>query len=65
LIKTAGLRELPELVRQSKEYAAALLGRGLRGQYFPLKKHDHFSILEEPGRPDGAVVSMLKEWAWR
>jgi arylformamidase len=61
LVVTVGLGELPELVRQSEEYAAAWTARGLRGCYLPVPKHDHFSILEELAQPTGAILGALKE----
>ena len=63
LVVTVGLGELPELVRQSEEYAAAWTTRGLRGRYLPVPKHDHFSPLEELARPDGAILGALEEMA--
>ena len=60
LVVTVGLGELPELIRQSEEYAAAWKKRGLAGRYLPVAKHDHFSILEELARPDGAILEALK-----
>jgi arylformamidase len=63
LVVTVGLGELPELVRQSEEYAAAWQARGLRGRYLPVPKHDHFSILEELAQPKGAILGALKEMA--
>jgi arylformamidase len=63
LVVTVGLGELPELIRQSEEYAAAWTGRGLVGRYLPVAGHDHFSILEELTRPDGAILEALKALA--
>jgi acetyl esterase/lipase len=63
LVVTVGLGELPELIRQSEEYAAAWREHGLVGQYLPLARHDHFSVLEELARPDGAILAALKELA--
>jgi acetyl esterase/lipase len=63
LVVTVGLGELPELVRQSEEYAAAWTARGLPGRYLPVPAHDHFSILEELARPKGAILEALKELA--
>jgi arylformamidase len=65
LIVTVGLGELPELIRQSEEYAQAWSKRGLPGRYLPLPAHDHFSILEELARPDGRLLAALKELALR
>ena len=63
LVVTVGLGELPELVRQSEEYARAWTARGLRGRYLPVPKHDHFSILDELAKPTGAILAALKEMA--
>ena len=59
LIVTVGLGELPELIRQSQEFATAWQNRGLPGQYLPLAGHDHFSILDELARPEGRLVAAL------
>jgi acetyl esterase/lipase len=63
LVVAVGLGELPELIRQSEEYAAAWLARGLPGRYLPLAGHDHFSILEELARPGGRLLAALEELA--
>ena len=64
LVVTVGLGELPELIRQSEEYAAAWQRKGLRGRYLPLAKHDHFSILEELAQPGGAILKALEALAF-
>ena len=63
LVVTVGLGELPELIRQSEEFATARQHRGLPGQYLPLADHDHFSILDELARPDGQLVTAMKTLA--
>jgi arylformamidase len=63
LVVTVGLDELPELIRQSEEFAAAWQKRGLPGRYLPLPGHDHFSIVDELATPDGQLVAALKELA--
>jgi acetyl esterase/lipase len=63
LVVTVGLDELPELIRQSEEYAGAWRRHGLEGSYLPLPGHEHFSILEALARPDGAIFSALKALA--
>ena len=63
LVVTVGLSELPELVRQSEEYAAAWMARGHLGRYLPDPAHDHFSILEELARPKGMILAALREMA--
>lgn len=56
-----GTGELPELQRQSIDYATAVQRAGARARLRPLVGHDHFSILEELARPDGAIVRALGE----
>jgi acetyl esterase/lipase len=63
LVVTVGLGELPELIRQSQEYAEAWQRAGLPGRYLPVDKHDHFSILEELASPTGALFAALKTLA--
>ena len=63
LVVTVGLGELPELIRQSVEYAEAWSQQGLPGRYLPLANHEHFSILEELARPEGAILAALKNLA--
>ena len=59
LVVTVGLGELPELIRQSEEYARAWRRHGLPGEYLPVPRHDHFSILEELARPEGKILGAL------
>ena len=61
LVVSVGAQELPELVRQSEEYAKAWTASGLAGAYLPLAGHDHFSILEELARPDGKLTQALQD----
>jgi arylformamidase len=63
LIVTVGLGELPELIRQSQEFATTWQKRGLPGQYLPLPGHEHFSILDELAGPDGKLVAAMKTLA--
>lgn len=63
LIVTVGLGELPELIRQSEEFATAWQKRGLPGRYVPLAGHDHFSILDELARSDGKLLATLRTLA--
>src|SRR5262245_18851578 len=57
-----GERELPELQRQSREYFAAWQGAGLPGRLVALDR-DHFSILDELERRDGALTRLVCELA--
>jgi arylformamidase len=59
LIVAWGAAELPELCRQSREYAAAWKAQGLPGSALPIEGAEHFSILEELARPDGRLTQAL------
>jgi arylformamidase len=54
-----GAAELPELKRQSEDYASVARGRGLPVTLTTLPGHHHFSILDELARPDGALTDAL------
>jgi len=58
---SVGAEELPELVRQSSEYADALRAAGLAARYLPLAGHDHFTVLDELARPRGRLCEALCE----
>jgi hypothetical protein len=47
-----GAKELPELRRQSEDYARAVK----HARLLPLPEHNHFTILEELASPDGALM---------
>jgi arylformamidase len=53
--------ELPELRRQSEEYVQALRAHGLPATLKVLPRQNHFSIMEELARPDGALTQGLLE----
>src|SRR5687768_12374142 len=55
LVLSYGTEELPELQRQSRDYAQRFGHRLL-----PLAGHDHFSILEELAAPGGALSSAVR-----
>jgi len=59
LIVAVGLGELPELIRQSTEYAAAWKAKGLPGRLMRLEAHNHFSILEELADSHGELLAAL------
>lgn len=59
VIVAVGAAELPELVRQSREYAAVLAARGLPVEEMVLPGHDHFSILDELANPEGKLCEAL------
>ena len=52
-----GKKELPELCRQSEEYAK----RVPQAKLLALPNHDHFTILEELASPDGALTRTVLE----
>ena len=58
-----GTGELPEMQRQSRDYAAARRTAKLPTQELPLAGHDHYSILEELANPDGVLTRCLVEIA--
>lgn len=59
LLITVGGAELSELQRQSVDYYAAWRAAGLDGEFIPLPRHDHFSVLDEFARPDGVLARAL------
>lgn len=59
LVVTVGAAELPELVRQSREFAVAASARCPRVAFSALAGHDHFSILDELAEPEGPLCLQL------
>ena len=59
LVVAYGTRELPELCRQSIEYARAWTERGLPGRLLPADRADHFTILDALARPEGVLAQAL------
>ena len=59
LVVAYGTRELPELCRQSIEYAQAWTEQGLAGHLLPVDGADHFTILEALADPRGALTEAL------
>ena len=51
-----GKSELPEMCRQSEEYAKAVK----QAKLLALPDHDHFTILEELASPDGALTAEVR-----
>lgn len=52
-----GEAELPELVRQSRDFVAALEAEGRPVREFVLRGENHFSILEQLARSDGLLAA--------
>jgi hypothetical protein len=59
LVVAYGTRELPELCRQSIEYARAWTERGLPGRLLPVDGADHFTILDALARPESILTRAL------
>jgi len=56
-----GLEELPELIRQAHDYAAAGAKAGEPIDYLAIEGRNHFSILEELASPTGALANTLTQ----
>jgi arylformamidase len=63
LVVAYGTAELPELCRQSVDYARAWVERGLPGRLLPVEGADHFTILESLADPKGVLTQALVEMA--
>jgi arylformamidase len=59
LVVAYGIRELPELCRQSIEYAQAWTNWGLPGRLLPVDGADQFTILDALARPEGVLTQAL------
>ena len=59
LIIAYGADELPELKRQSREFAAAWSARGLPGNMIEVPDCHHYAVLEQLAQPDGLLVKAL------
>lgn len=55
LITAYGTAELPELCRQSVDYAQVWAERGLPGELLPVDRADHFAVLETLADPHGVL----------
>ena len=58
---TVGAIELPELVRQTGDYAARLREGGETVAEIPAAGHDHFTVLETIAVPDGPALEAVAE----
>ena len=61
LVVACGTNELPELQRQSCDYAQARSAAGLPTTLHALTGLDHYSILEELASPDGQLTKIVRE----
>lgn len=55
-----GTNELPALVADSRDLHARRSAAGATGPLLPIEGADHFSIMEELRRPDGALVAAAR-----
>jgi len=60
-IVAVGGGELPEFVRQSRDYAAAWTGKGLKGRLLEVGTHNHFSVLDDLADPRGALALAARD----
>jgi acetyl esterase/lipase len=58
-----GDEELPELIRHTEDYAQALAAAGVNVHTTRLAGRNHFTVLEELAKPDGALVKLLQTLA--
>jgi arylformamidase len=63
--RESGSDELPELKRQSREYAAAWTAHGLPGEMIEVPGCDHYAVLEQLAQPDGVLANALAVSAHR
>lgn len=61
LLMACGDAELPELQRQSEEFATARKNANLPGRLLRLPGHNHFTILEELASADGKLTALVRE----
>ena len=61
LMVACGGAELPELRRQSADFAAARMRAALPGRFAEIGDRNHFTLLEELASPTGALTALLKD----
>jgi hypothetical protein len=59
LVIAYGMRELPELCRQSVDYGRAWSKHGLPGRLLSIEDANHFTILEALASPKGALLQAM------
>jgi arylformamidase len=60
LLLAVGAAELPEFVRQQRDFAAVAKERGMRVVEIELPRHNHFSVLEALESEDAALFPQLR-----
>jgi hypothetical protein len=58
-----GTKELPALVADSRDLHARRLAAHATGPLIPIEGADHFTIMDELRRPDGALVAAARALA--
>ena len=58
-VVAVGAAELPELLRQSREYAAFLRAQGRDTTLIETAGDEHFSVLEALARPEGVLLKAV------
>lgn len=61
LALAVGAKELPALIGQSRDYAAARSGTGAPVTLDVLDGHDHFTIVDKLASPDGRLTARVRE----
>ncbi|VWC29245.1 alpha/beta hydrolase [Burkholderia lata] len=64
-VVAVGAAELPELVRQAHDYATACEAAGERIVHVGLPGMQHFDVLDDLAKPDGAMLAALQSIAPR
>lgn len=60
-IVAVGGGELPEFLRQSRDYAAAWTARSLKARLLEVGAHNHFSVLDDLADPKGALALAARD----
>lgn len=60
-IVAVGGGELPEFLRQSRDYAAAWKAKGLKARLLEVGTHNHFSVLDELADPQGSLALAARD----
>jgi len=61
MVIAVGGGELPEFLRQSRDYAAAWIGKGLKGRLLEVGSYNHFNVLDELADPDGEIAIAVRD----
>ena len=59
LVIAVGERESAEFIRQSQEYANAYTDNEISAEMMVIGEHHHISVMDELGRADGLITSVI------